>query len=368
MNKLNNMQPSKQKDISQNPTETEKIRKRGKWQLPFFLFLIIASVFIIRRHRPQEIPFQRSEGMIFGTVFHATYQCDSSLYTEIMEQLQRIDASLSMFNPHSTLSRINAGESDATDSLLRIVFMQSREISKATGGCFDVTVAPLVNAWGFGFKNGSLPDSLQVDSLLAFVGWEKITLDDERLVKDDNRMVLDFSAIAKGFGVDQVASLFNQHHIANYMIEIGGEIVVKGNNPTGKPWSIGVNKPVEDSTSMNQEIQTILRLTDCAMATSGNYRNYYIGPDGRKLAHTINPHTGYPVQHSLLSSTVIAPSCAIADAFATSFMVMGMEKARLVLAEHPELQAYFIYSDEQGELQTWCSETLRQHIEDDGKK
>ena len=361
------MQPNESKDTIQTAQETPPSRKRGKWQLPFLLFLIIATILIIHRNQSHETPFQRTEGLIFGTVFHATYQCDSSLYTDIMAQLQAVDASLSMFNPHSTLSRINAGTCFDTDSLLRIVFVQSREISKATDGCFDVTVAPLVNAWGFGFKNGSLPDSAQVDSLLQFVGWNKISLNEDKLTKDDSRMVLDFSAIAKGFGVDQVASLFNRHNIANYMIEIGGEIVTKGNNPDGKPWSIGVNKPVEDSTSINQEIQTILHMTDCAMATSGNYRNYYISADGRKLAHTINPHTGYPVQHSLLSSTVIAPTCAIADAFATSFMVMGMEAAQKVLAKHPELQAYFIYSNEQGELQTWCSESLKQQMEGNNK-
>ena len=335
---------------------------KWKWQLPFLAFLIIGSVLIIRKHRPHVSPYQHSEGMIFGTLFHATYQSDSSLYYSIMQELQSVDASLSMFNPRSTLSRINAGETDETDSLLRIVFTQAQQISQATEGCFDVTVAPLVNAWGFGFKNGALPDSAQVDSLLQFVGWEKVSLEDGALRKADERMVLDFSAIAKGFGVDQVASLFNRLGIANYMIEIGGEIVVKGMNQKGSPWHIGVNKPVEDSTSTNQEIQTVLALTDCAMATSGNYRNYYISAEGRKLAHTIDPHTGYPVQHTILSSTVIAPTCSMADAFATSFMVMGLERAQTVLKAHPELQAYFIYSGEDNRMETWADEKLKKSI------
>jgi thiamine biosynthesis lipoprotein len=166
-------------------------------------------------------------------------------------------------------------------------------------------------------------------------------------------MVLDFSAIAKGFGVDQVASLMRRKGISNFMIEIGGEIVVSGHNPKGEKWSIGVNKPVEDSTSTNQEVETILHLTDCAMATSGNYRNFYISPDGRKLSHTIDPHSGQPVQHSILSSTVVAPTCSMADAFATSFMVMGLDEAKKVLSKHPELQALFIYSDENKELKIW---------------
>lgn len=326
---------------------------KWKWQLPFLLFLIIATVLIIRHRQPRNIPFQRSEGMVFGTVWHATYQSDSALSHSIMQELSRVDASLSMFNPMSTVSRINSGESEETDSLFRMVFTQAQQISEATNGCFDVTVAPLVNAWGFGFKKGELPDSSQVDSLLQFVGWDKLTLEGNLLHKSDPRMVLDFSAIAKGFGVDQVASLMRRKGISNFMIEIGGEIVVSGHNPKGEKWSIGVNKPVEDSTSTNQEVETILHLTDCAMATSGNYRNFYISPDGRKLSHTIDPHSGRPVQHSILSSTVVAPTCSMADAFATSFMVMGLDEAKKVLSKHPELQALFIYSDENKELKIW---------------
>ena len=326
---------------------------KWKWQLPFLLFLILATVFIIRRHQPQQAPFQHSEGMVFGTVWHATYQCDSLLSHSIMHELSQVDASLSMFNPHSTVSRINSGESEETDSLFRMVFTQAQQISEATDGCFDVTVAPLVNAWGFGFKKRSLPDSAQVDSLLQFVGWEKVKLEDNLLRKEDPRMVLDFSAIAKGFGVDQVAGLMRRKGISNFMIEIGGEIVVSGHNPKGEKWNIGVNKPVEDSTSTNQEVVTILHLTDCAMATSGNYRNFYISPDGRKLSHTIDPHSGHPVQHSILSSTVVAPTCSMADAFATSFMVMGIDDAKKVLSQHPEIKALFIYTDENENLKVW---------------
>lgn len=329
-----------------------------RWKAPFLLLLIVGTVLIIQKHKPHTAPFQKDEGMVFGTLWHATYQCDSSLQHSIMEALNEVDGSLSMFNPNSTLSHINKGESEETDELLRIVFTQAQQISKATDGCFDVTVAPLVNAWGFGFKNGELPNQQQVDSLLQFVGWEGVELDGNRMVKRDERMVLDFSAIAKGFGVDQVASLFLSKGIENFMIEIGGEIVVHGTNPSGKNWNIGVNKPIEDNENQKNEIQTTLQLTNCAMATSGNYRNFYISEDGRKLAHTIDPKTGYPVQHSILSSTIIAPTCSMADAFATAFMVMGLDKAKQVLEQHPELKAYFIYSDEDGNYATWQSSNL----------
>lgn len=330
-----------------------------KWHYPFLLFLIIGTVYIMRQNAPQQTPFQQEEGTVFGTVLHATYQHESSLHEAIMAELHQVDTSLSMFNPNSTISRINRNETDETDSLFRHIFMLSQQISKATDGAFDITVAPLVNAWGFGFKNSLLPDSAQVDSLRSLIGWQRVSLTaDGKVRKEDARTILDCSAVAKGYGSDRVAELFNRMGIRNYMIEIGGEIVMKGTNPKGKPWSIGVNKPIEDSTSTNSEVQTILQLTDCAVATSGNYRNFYISADGRKLAHTINPKTGYPVQHSILSSTVIAPTCAMADAFATAFMVMGLDKAQEVLSAHPELKAYFIYADEEGKNQIWASESL----------
>ena len=333
------------------------ISNKYKWPLKalFLALLIAGTVWTLRRHMPHNAPYQRSEGAIFGTVWHATYQSDSLLDEAILAELQAVDASLSMFNPQSTLSRINQGTSLQTDSLLRIVLTQAYQISQATNGAFDVTVAPLVNAWGFGFKNGTLPDSAQVDSLLQFVGWQGVELRGDSLLKADPRMVIDLSAIAKGFGVDQVAALFRRRGIRNYMIEIGGEVALSGENARQQPWSIGVNKPVEDSTSTNQDIQTILQLTDCALATSGNYRNFYVSPDGRKLAHTIDPHTGHPVQHSILSSTVVAPTCAMADAFATAFMVMGLDSARQVLSRQPQLKAYFIYSDAHGQLRTWST-------------
>ncbi len=330
-----------------------------KWQIFFLVLLIVGTVIIIRQNHPASPPFQQEEGIVFGTVYHTTYQCDSSVHTMILNELNKVDASLSMFNPNSTISKINRGESSETDSLFRYVFVMSQEISKATNGDFDITVAPLVNAWGFGFKGGTLPDSAQVDSLKNFVGWEKVTLTaDGKIEKSDERTIMDCSAVAKGFGVDQVASLFGRLDIQNYMIEIGGEVIAKGHNPKGEAWKIGINQPVEDSTSMNRDIQAVIKVTDCHMATSGNYRNYYTSDDGRKIAHTINPHSGYPIQQDILSSTVIAPTCAMADAFATAFMVMGLDKAKEILADHPDLKAYFIYDTGDGTHKTWKTDNI----------
>lgn len=328
-----------------------------KWQVIFLLFLIIGTFFIARKsHRDNYAPFQSNEGMIFGTVFHAKYQYKEDLLQEIMRELNAVDASLSMFNPNSCISKINKGETDEADSLLACVFQLAQAISKVTDGAFDVTVAPLVNAWGFGFKNDVLPDSAIIDSLMSFVGWEKVRIQEMHIQKDDPRIIMDFSAIAKGYGADQVAKLMKQKGIENYMIEIGGEIVCGGKNQNNENWKIGINKPTDDPTSTNQELDKILNLTDCAMATSGNYRNFYV-KDGKRIAHTIDPKSGYPVQHSILSSTVLAPSCAMADGFATSFMVMGLEKAKQILDQHPELQAYLIY-EENGEHKVYYTKEL----------
>lgn len=337
-----------------------------RWQAPFLLLLILLTVWIVKGHigfstetglnfrRPVASgTFQHDEGAIFGTIYHATYECDHSLQAEYEEEMRKVDRSLSMFNPESTISLINQGKSAKTDSLFRVVFRLSQAISQTTDGAFDITVAPLVNAWGFGFKNGALPDSAQVDSLRQLIGYQHIRMQADTIVKDRDGIVLDCSAVAKGFGCDVVANYFKRKGISNYMIEIGGEIVVGGHNDKKSNWKIAVQKPVDDSTCVNNEQQTILEMTDCGMATSGNYRNFHIDANGQKRAHTIDPHTGYPVQHNILSSTVVAPTCAEADAYATSFMVMGLDKAKQILAKKPELKAYFIYTDDKGNNKVW---------------
>ena len=332
-----------------------------KSKLYLALLAIVAIVCLLLLKKPMgngQCSMIYNEGTIFGTLYHAKYLCDKDLKANIEAELQKVDASLSMFNPQSTISRINRGETDEADEMLAEVLRLSFAINEATNGAFDPTVAPLVNAWGFGFKSGQLPDSSQVDSLRALVGLSAIHLNDGKLTKDNPCSILDFSAIAKGYGVDKAAQVLRGHGIENFMVEIGGEVVTGGVNEKGTPWRIGINKPDDDSTSTNTELQDIIDLSGKAIATSGNYRNYYIS-DGRKIAHTINPRTGYPAQQDILSSTVMAPSCAEADAYATAFMVLGLEQAKLVLERQPQLQAYFIYSDEQGGYRTWCTEGFK---------
>ena len=330
------------------------------WQIPFLVLLIVGTVLILRQQR--DIPYQKSSDKVFGTFYHAVYQCDSDLTASINAELAKVDESLSPFNPHSIITAVNQNQNVRLNDMFLNVFQLAMSISKETDGAFDITVAPLVNAWGFGFKNGIEPSKAQVDSLMQIIGYQKITLQKGYIHKADDRMMLDCSAIAKGYGTDVVANLLRKKGVKNFMIEIGGEIVTSGLNPEQKPWRVGISKPVDDPQGAGQEVQSIVSITDKAMATSGNYRNFYY-KGGKKYAHTIDPKTGYPVQHSILSATVFASTCAVADAYATSFMVMGVEKAQQVLERHPELMAYLIYSDQDGKNAVWYSPSLKNKIQ-----
>lgn len=333
--------------------------KRLLWQLPFLLFLIAGTVIIISQQR--STPYQHDKGMVFGTVYHITYQSQRNLQKDIEARLAEVDASLSPFNKRSIITAVNQNKDTVVNKMFADVFNLAMKISNSTNGAFDITVAPLVNAWGFGFKSGEMPDRHKIDSLKALVGYKKVTLIEGRVKKSSPDVMLDCSSIAKGYGCDVVARLLRSKGIENFMVEIGGEIVTQGINGKRQPWKIGVTKPTDDSLNTNQEIQTIINVTDKAMATSGNYRNFYY-KNGKKYAHTIDPATGYPVQHNILSSTVIADDCATADAYATAFMVMGLEKAKAVLSRHPELMAYFICAGKNGKNEVWFSPSMRNKI------
>ena len=338
---------------------TNNRKKRLIWQLPFLVLLIIGTIFIIRQQ--QSTPYQKNAGLIFGTTYSVTYQCDDDLQEEIEEELRKVDDEFSMFNSQSLVARLNKGENPELTSTFCDVFELAHQVSEDTDGAFDITVAPLVNAWGFGFKHEQMPTKHQVDSLLQLIGFQHVSLKDNKITMHKSGMMLDFSAIAKGYGVDVVARMLERHGIKNFMVEIGGEITTRGINPERVPWKIGVNKPNEDALNESHELQTILNVTDKSMATSGNYRNFYV-KDGKKYAHTIDPKTGYPVQHTLLSATVLTDRCAKADAYATSFMVMGMEGAKKILESHKDLMAYLIYTDKKGNLAVWYSPSLEDKI------
>lgn len=291
----------------------------------------------------QALSYHKLEGSVFHTIYHITYQGERDYHDEIKQLFKEFDGSLSMFNDTSIITRMNKCDTSVVaNRYFRHVFTKAMEVSEATGGAFDITVAPLVNLWGFGFKNSDNVSQAAIDSILQFVGYKTVHLDEEgHLHKDDPRTIMDASSIAKGYMSDVVADFLREQGVENYMVEIGGEVALNGVNPKGSRWSIGINKPTDDSTQVNSELQDILYMSEGGVATSGNYRNFYY-KDGKKYAHTIDPHTGYPIQQDILSSTVIARDCMTADAYATAFMVLGKEKAMEVLAKDTTLMAYFI--------------------------
>ncbi|MBN2742340.1 MAG: FAD:protein FMN transferase [Marinilabiliaceae bacterium] len=298
----------------------------------------------------QPAPYVVNEGMVFGTTYRIVYQSEVDYHSDITSAIEEVNQSWSPFEKESIITRVNQNDSDVVvnDHFIN-VFDKSVEISKATHGAFDITVAPLVNAWGFGFKKKDSITTELIDSLRLFVGMEKVLRVDHRVMKQDGRIMLDASAIAKGYGVDVAALCLEKHGVANYLVEIGGEVRTKGVNTQGQSWRVGIDKPIDDPTVQDRQLQAIVALDGVSLATSGNYRNFYVD-GGRKFAHTIHPQTGYPVQSDILSASVIAPDCMTADAYATAFMVLGSDRAMAIVNANPSLEAFFICTDSQGEM------------------
>lgn len=293
------------------------------------LFLFALAVFMLVYTPEESAEYQHRDGFTFGTVYSVTYSNpeNKDLSEQISNALKAVDNSLSMFNKQSTIAKVNNNQHVVLDSLFLAVWDKGQYVSRCTDGAFDMTVAPLVDLWGFGLKNREAVTDAEVDSIRQYVGYEMIELVDGEFQKAYPQMRIDAGAIAKGFACDVVADTLEAYGCTDFCIEIGGELVVKGRNPKGVNWHIAINKPVEDSTCVNGEIQEVVKLTNCGMATSGNYRNYYeLG--GKKYSHTIDPRTAYPVRHNLLSTTIVAEDCMTADAWATACMVAGLEKAK----------------------------------------
>lgn len=313
------------------------------------LIALVAIVLLIVPDEPKAT-YHTDKGEVFGTYYAIQYESVSDLRDSIQTTFAAFDGSMSMFNPQSTLSRINAGTDSVTDIYFLQMYRTAEEVNSLSGGAFDITVAPLVNLWGFGLKNREHVQPEQVESLLPHVGMQKLSLvplaGSDRFVlrKADEAVQVDAGAIAKGQSCDIIAALLERNGAANYLVDIGGEIVAKGHNAEEQPWRIGITRPIDDATGTVSEVQTVLQTTGIALATSGNYRNFYY--DGvEKRSHTIDPRTGYPVQHSLLSATVRSSSCMRADALATACMVLG-EADALQMIEADSLSAcYLIVAD-----------------------
>ncbi len=312
----------------------------------------------------EKLEYKKIHGDTQGTTYNITYEYPvyKNLKKAITKVLNNFDKSLSTYIPQSLISRINYNDpSVEADERFIKLFNVAHEVFEKTNGSFDITVAPIVNAWGFGFTPGTDVDSAMIDSLLQFVGMDKVRLEGRKVIKNDPRIMFDVNAIAQGYSVDIVAGFLDKKKIENYMVEIGGELKCKGKNPKGEDWKIGIDRPEEGNITAGSNIQAVLAVKEKALATSGNYRKFY-EKDGVKYAHSINPKTGYPVLSRLLSATVLADECITADAFATAFMVMGLEESIRYLENQDELEAYLIYSDEKGIFRVYATPGMKNHI------
>ncbi len=287
-------------------------------------------------------------GMVFGTYFSITYYDeDGRVFEASIDSLFKdFNRSMSIYDRESLISRINRNETDLPDGYFRSIYSRARVVWEETQGAFDPTVSPLVNAWGFGFTDREVITEELIDSLSQLVGFEKIMLDNGRVLKTDDRVQVDFNAIAKGYAADVVGRFLESKDIDSYLVEIGGDLVVKGEKPDGSPWRIGLEIPSEDQETP-QQWHYYVEIKDIGLATSGDYRRYF-EEGGQRYAHTIDPKTGYPVVHSLLSVSVFAADGMQADAYATAFMVMGLDAAVEFVELRDNLEAYFIFSDDEG--------------------
>ncbi len=344
-------------------------RKNIVYSLVLLLMVALVYTWRNREQTPEVTLDEPSEagkitlaGKTMGTTYNITYldQENRDFQNSIDSLLVVFNQSLSTYIPDSELSKFN--QKDTLEFKLPYfpeILNASKAIYTQTNGAFDPTVGPLVNIWGFGPTGPELKDSVDIQTMVRSVGFDKIEFDNQKVIKKNHEIYLDFSAIAKGQGVDVVGKFLTSKGISNFLVEIGGELVARGTNDKGELWKVGVNRPEEESNA--SELFSIIALNNRGMATSGNYRNFYV-KDSVKISHTIDPKTGYPVRHNLLSATVLAKNCMTADAFATAMMVMGTDEAIKLADSHSELEVFLIFSKPDGTYGSYTSESLKPYL------
>ncbi len=328
-----------------------------------YLFIFLALAVIQSCRQPSKYIY--NEGSIYGTFYHFIYESPEGedFHEEIKTKLNEYNKTFSTFDSTSIISKVNRNRPVQLNDIFVQCFTRAMKVSEITGGAFDITAGPMVNAWGFGPEKRRQLNEVQIDSLKEITGFRKVKLQDGKILKESPHMKLDMSAIAKGYTCDLLGEFLADKGCKNYMIEIGGEVVALGKNERGRIWTIGISMPEESEFFASNVIQAKVQLPEHGLATSGNYRNFYV-EEGKKYAHTIDPKLGFPVQHSLLSATVIADKCMDADAFATAFMVMGLEESIEIARRQQGLKVYFIYADEDGATQVYMSEHFIEHLAD----
>ncbi len=327
-----------------------------------FIF-ILCSVLFSCANAPKKV-YYFYEGPIQGTTFHITYEWNKDLALQIDSLLQNFNTSLSNYDENSVVSKINYNKSQETDELFVRMFNTSYQVYEKSDGAFDITIAPIVNAWGFGWikkPEKIVPDSLEISQMLKYVGMNKMHIENGKLMKDFSESMIVTNAIAQGLSVDYVSDYLFKLGLTNFLVEIGGEVYCYGVNSRGEPWRIGVDKPIENSSYDDRENQIIINLSGYAIATSGNYRKY-IENNNQKYGHSMDPRTGFSAVNSLLSVSVIGESCMLCDAWATAFMVSGLDKSLEILKTNNEIEAYFIYEDNNGNSKVVMSDGFKKYI------
>ncbi len=318
------------------------------------LLVIGVSLLLITScsNRKNEMQLVILKGEVFGTYYTVSYydKKGTSYAPEIESFFHSFNESLSYYVPNSVISKINRNETREADDYFLSVLENSLGIAEKTNGAFDPTMSPLVNAWGFGFENRQEMDQQKIDSMMRITGYEKVRIEGNKVIKKIPEIQFDFNAIAKGYASDLAGKVLEEKGVETYMVELGGDLIAKGLKPDGSKWRIGLEKPAEDMYA-RQEWEYLVKITDQALATSGSYRKYY-EEEGQRFSHTIDPETGRPVKHNLLSASVFAETCMEADAYATAFMVMGLEKSTEFVENRDDLKAFFIFSNSDGEYET----------------
>lgn len=342
-------------------------------KLKSILIATIAALTIAScQNAPKEDAYRRHTGFVFGTSYSFIYKSKTDLYKQILDSLAIYDASLSFFNPNSLLSQLNDADSIVADAHLLRVIQVAKDFHKSSNGAFDITIGPLSQLWRFtkDLHNDTISvqqwDSIgaKLDSVKPLVGLDKITIDGNVVRKADRRMKINASAIAEGYGIDIAAAVLDSLGVTDYMVEIGGEIHCKGLNPKGKKWRVGIDCPNENSTIINRKNKRVIEVSDCAVSTSGSYRQCYHVADGRRIQHTIDPRTGYPVCHSMESVTVVGQSTAITDVLCTILMVIGPDSALQKIGSYPNVEAYIIYRDADGNQQEQMTDGFRLYLDE----
>ena len=329
-----------------------------------FIGLALVILLSLNACQTKKSEYTKISGFAQGTTYHIAYENSKNEdYSQDIDSiLKAFDRSLSIYDSTSIISRINNNDPTAeADDWFVEVFRKSAEVNTVSGGAFDITVGPVVKAWGFGTAPIAKHDTAYIDSLLQFVGMEKVKLEGRKVIKKYPGVKLDVNALAQGYSVDVVCDFFKNKGIKNYLVEIGGEVRGKGTNAKDKFWHIGIDKPTDGNMSPGNELEAIIEINNKALATSGNYRKFFV-ENGVKYAHTIDPKTGFPARNTLLSATVICDDCITADAYATSFMVLGVEKSKELYRKLNGVEVYFVYSNQQGNYEVFFSKGMKKMI------